>query len=506
MTPPVLPWKVINQRHPDYRASYWRRCRALKDGGNTLLGDESVMEEVLPPFASESDDVYRDRLARASYANHAGTVCEGLLAGLFADPLTFAPSGLPDGAYAALGDFWARFQDNTASPGGPRKPLNELLRELVDTAFSCEGRAYVGLHFPVALPPTASLGDQIRTRALDLAAYPVSPECITNWADGPDGELAWCVVKSTIPKDPSPFTEPGAVVERFTIFTATGWTRYEALRQDARTDPAEVVRAGSGEHGFGRVPILRLTLSRAVRVMDRLESLARAHLNATNALARASLRSLLPQLYEFLADNPEAGEGKPNEAVRSYLRPVEQTRGPGYVQVRQEKDRAVFVGPDSAPFEMSLKICESIEKSIYAVTHSMALNSDPKSAAAIGRSGESKAQDRAATAIVLRALGQQVRAFVADMLGVIARARGDADATFELKGLEHFDQMGVADALDEAMSVAAVGIDSATMKTEYHTHLAELVLGERATPEVMAKVRQELETASAHVVQPDPEP
>ena len=79
-------YKFFKQRSPNYRDSYWARCRAFYKGGECLL-ESDVMNVVFPKHQNEKDRIYELRKQMAHYTNYAGEIIDHLLAKLCSDPL-----------------------------------------------------------------------------------------------------------------------------------------------------------------------------------------------------------------------------------------------------------------------------------------------------------------------------------------------------------------------------------------------------------------------------------
>jgi hypothetical protein len=273
------------------------------------------------------------------------------------------------------------------------------------------------------------------------------------------------------------------------------WERYE-LRHDKDIVPKErtpVPMVAAGVHTFGRVPLERFELPDGLWAMAKLEGPAREHLNKRCALSWGEIQTLLPELYEFLG--PEEGGIMPiSENQENSARALSQTRGQGYVQVRGAADKAEFIGPDSAPFTHVMKSCDNVRDEMHRITHQMALSVD-NSAAALGRSGDSKAQDKAATGVILTAVGILVRLHAEAILNLVSLARGDSEliGIWSASGMEKFDGVQVSDAIKEAIDIDLLGIESPTFRRLHRFSVCRLILGDDATVDDLDSIKEELE-------------
>ena len=91
---------------------------------------------------------------------------------------------------------------------------------------------------------------------------------------------------------------------------------------------------------------------------------------------------------------------------------------------------------------------------------------------------------------MLSALGQLLRDHVREVYELAAVGRGDV-TTFAVHGAEHFDD-APAEAIEQAQALALVEIPSPTFKVEHSVSLAARVLGDKATPAMLDKIRAEL--------------
>ncbi len=133
----------------------------------------------------------------------------------------------------------------------------------------------------------------------------------------------------------------------------------------------------------------------------------------------------------------------------------------------------------------------------YASTSAISITSPrsiDNSAAALRRSGESKAQDKAATAVVLTALGKLVREHAEAVYNLVAQGRGDAQllGRWKAQGMEKFDAVQVADAIQEGLDIHDLALESPTFRIRHRFALAKLILGDDATQDDLDDIEREL--------------
>jgi hypothetical protein len=119
--------------------------------------------------------------------------------------------------------------------------------------------------------------------------------------------------------------------------------------------------------------------------------------------------------------------------------------------------------------------------------------------AAVGRSGESKAEDRSATEIVLGYLGALAREFGIKIYRCVSEARGE-DVTWVAHGLDSFDIEDRADLIDEAVQLETIEIPSLTWKKEHKKQLA-FATTRGASPETKAVIGKEIDDGMEEAVE-----
>ena len=477
-----LPYKTLCEHHPDYLPHYWARCRGLYAGGRKLLGDKSVLCDVFPRNNAEVEVLYQERCHRAYYLNYAGSVINLIVAGLFEEAPHMEAEPEADEWY----DDWV---SDVSKPGGSVMSFNDLLKEQVLTALVLK-RAWTLVELPEApIEMPANLAAQKQSGALDCYAYPIEPECVRDWEMDADGALLWALLAFKRQKREGIESDRKRVEEEFVYYTPTEYRRY-VIEYHVDKPPMEntlVPLVAEGTHSFGKVPLVVLDLTDGMWAMGKLESIAVAHMNTTNALTWATIKSLFPTPTAFVS-----AEQVGNEATADKDRAKRQARGPNSIVTMGDKDRFEFVGPSAEPFAQALSQCDRLRDEMYRVVHSMAASVD-NSGAALQRSGESKQMDLRHTATVLKWLGQQVAKHAVELLNLIGVGRGDPEVTWVCHGMEEFDAPDAAQVLAEAQAVDTISIPSATFKQMYTYKVAKEVLGDDADGEALDKIKGELE-------------
>lgn len=523
-TPTALTWGDFQERHPDWLGEYWAECRALYAGGSRLLRDKKVLESLFRKHLHEDPKIYEERKARAHYYPYAGTIIDHLLAGMGTDPLrvTFALEDAETGERELdpAAEWWERWvadvTDTAERPsdygleddddgedddeGGTTMHafIVDTLREALQT-----GTAWVLADLPYVDPeaPAPIVDSKLTAEKAGLSnlADPylciVPAEQVIDWQTDDKGALLWAIVMTQEQIRDSPKQRRGIVRHTYVLWDRETWTKYQ-IDVDPNKLPAleqEVPVVDDGAHGFGRVPIERLVLPEGLYAMGKLHSLAREHFNKRCAMSWAEYKSLFAVLYEFLGAEDNGGMPTPSAQIDGN-RATNQVRGQGWTQVRGKDDDARFVGPDTAPFTEARESCNDAMREMHRVMFSMALSANMDKAA-LQRSGESKEQDSATTAVLLDAFGKIARRFLRRLLVLASLGRGEAPPKATVDGLEQFDVSGVASAIAEAVEMFnGIPILSPTFRELALARLYAKYLGD-ATPEQMVKIRAEIKEA-----------
>lgn len=494
----------LMRKHPSYNAPYWRRLRALYSGGRKLLGDPELMREIFPLHRNELPIIYMERCSRAFYASHPARLIGKLMAQLGATPVVVAPAAEPGSTEEPkpAPQEWADFFADCSKPGGKKVPLRKLLLQQLREALIVQ-TAWTLVDMPRSDEILKRSGKEAFYSQLEkekagaerVYACAIPAEQVLDWEENDAGELLMAIVFTEERPRLGLDSARENIIKTWTYYDRRGWQLYELVHTDANPPNADTVvkLKDEGNHLFkDHVPLVRIQLEEDLWAMNKLEGLAREWFNKRNALAWAEFQSLLPELYEFLAADKAGGVvigGGPAAPGRA----KDQRRGQGFVQERQNEDRAEFIGPDAGPFAQSSTSCKELETSMDGQMNEMAQNA-PQSAEVLGRSGESKSFDRVAQAILAMAFGEVVREHAIDVIDLACTARApELVDKWQATGADKFDQKGAADIIAEAVELVAVPVPSPTFKRRYLLELAKTVLGPGTTVADIEKIKQELE-------------
>lgn len=502
--PKAIQYKDLKSRHSEYMTDFWARCRALYAGGPALLEKPDLLAKIMPKHGNEEDTIYKERMSRAFYIPYPGSIVDKIVAELMAKPITFdlenTTAGSDDGGTSERSEvdnlpmppFYTDLQKNCGKPGGKKCTLNQFARDQIFTALQCKSA------WSLVDMPKAPIGgypnkqEQDKAGALNAYICSIDPECVVDWEEEEDGELAWVLLQDSSCKRDGIMSSRNAITMRWRYYTKDAWAVYEytfdKTKKIGPADKDEALLVDSGKHSFTRVPVRRLQLPDGLWAMGKLEAMARAHMNQRNALSWGQLKALypVPILYAMA---PVVGDPVSEDAGRA-----NQTHGQGYLRVLAEKDRMEYFSPDVAPYEVAAKDLNVLRDEMHRVLHSMAMSVD-NSGAALGRSGESKAIDQAAASVILRALGTYLREYLEDLLGLIATGRKD-NMRFCAQGMDNFDDITLTQLVLDAIGISTIDIQSATFQKKFKLKVAKLALGPDASEEDLEDISDELDSTN----------
>lgn len=504
--PNSIKYKVLKERHVEYMADFWLRCRALYAGGPKLLENKDLLKKIMPKHGKEEDSIYQERQTRAFYIPYAGSIIDKLVAELMSKPITFeledttasksdggvagSSEDTEDGEGKELPPYYSDLIKNCGKPGGVKQSLNQFSRDQMFTALQCR-TAWALVDMPKQ-PVGGYANRQEQDKAGGLNAYicAIEPECVVDWEEAEDGELEWALVQDLICKRKGIDQNRNLVTLRWRYFTKDAWAVYEleydkTKKPQGPTDMEDVKLVDQGTHSFGKCPVRRMQLPEGLWAMGKLEAMARAHMNQRCALSWGQLKALFP-VPVLYAQAPVA-----NDPVSEDMGRAQQTHGPGYLRVLAEKDRLEYFSPDVAPYEAAANDLACLRDEMHRVLHSMAQSID-NSGAALQRSADSKSIDQAAAAVILRALGVFLREHLEELLGLIATGRKDNHA-FAAKGADNFDDVTLSQLVLDAVGLETVSIPSAHFQKKFKLKLAKLALGADATEDDLVTIQEELE-------------
>jgi hypothetical protein len=338
---------------------------------------------------------------------------------------------------------------------------------------------------------------------------------LIDWIAGDGDQLRGAVLHQVVPYRPSMEDKPDQIVERFRLWTMredgrAWWSEYETPPrglEDNKPGPDSEVheKVPPTPTTFRQLPVQVLELPHALWAGSKAGPLCEEHFRRRSELAGALARSLVE--IPYVKRGPEIGAvhgALPSTTQQNPERgrdPVGQTLAKGWVEIGSE-DEIGFASPTGRGYELARQEKQEVREEIFAVVHAMAM-SLPNSAAALQRSGESKREDRQATALVLDALGTQVRGFAVRLYETIAGARGE-QIRWTAHGLDAYDRDDRETLVVEATDVQLLEIPSPTFRRSYTKRVALALLPDASAAD-KAAISREIDQAAGELEHAHPD-
>jgi len=458
-------YSLLNRCHADLAPVALQRYQDLFVGGEAFRAriDRYLVRNDLEPTR-----VYAMRCERAHYLNYVARIIRYFAAALFQRPLTFRAEPAADDWY--LGEF-------KEDADGAGTDLDVVLKDAFVRAL-VGGRAYVRLEAPtVEGPAPDSLAEAERSGARRMTLAKVPTENILNWKRAEDGSFAWVMERACQSELLDPGDEDLTVTETWTAWYADGtvrrWQLVRRAKDKVRAD-TDVPEVDAPRSPCGTIPIVELCLPPELHLLAHIADPALEAFRKANALSWAIDRTCyaMPVFHLKEAKNP----------------PV---MGAGYYLMIGVDEKVEWPSPPSAPFEVVKGLVQSLVQEIHRVVEQMALAVDNNATAAVGRSGESKNADGAATQTVLPSFGEHVRDFAERIFDLVSAARGDR-LTWSVQGMDRFDLVGLLELIEAALTSDPLQIPSPTHRREVLKSVSRALLP--SVPEdVRATIDREIE-------------
>ena len=498
---------LLKRTHADYDGELYAELEDLYEGGYQIAKNA---KKYLPRLANEHVDMHGDRCKSASYMPYMGQIVDQLTAWLFTDELTVqaapdaenpdTPGELPDV------DFYGAFASDADLTG---VSFSDMVQRIAPMAL-LKRRALVGVDFPKiqddVLRDLASLADEDKLGAGRAYLYSIPIEQLINWDRHTDGTFKWVILNRITQPQAGPLEPADTIVEEFKVWTLSplGKAHWDVFRiaydpKKVPKDKTEVPLVESGETIFAHIPIVEIELSKGLWVGNKIGTMVKEHFQRRSTLIASELRSLYeipvvkfgPEIGAAQGEIPSVIQQNPGRGMD----PVEQFMRKGFVPIGAGDDLK-FVGPSGAAYAIVDSELADLKDEIFRVVHLMAASVSNNKSAALGRSGLAKQQDKLDTAIVLTAIGSDLRRFALRVYGLISAARSE-DVVWHAKGLDDYESEDRELLLEEAMQVDAINIPSPTFKTAYKTALA-FKLQPNMPPETQETVRDEIKDGVQH--------
>jgi hypothetical protein len=482
---------ILDQRHPSHNAQKWARYDALYRGGDAF---QALIRDFMPKNPQEPPEVYERRLEWAIYLNYVGSLVLWFAAATLSAPFVAKPIGVDGQVLESPPPFYAELKENADGAG---TDLIELVRAGLIEAF-VKGRSWFLAERPVlAYEPVNRLQaerlgmDQLRIRG-------IQNEQVLDWGVDDLGTIRWAILHSVAKDRPGPLAVRDRIAERWEVYDDEQVHVYgiDYAEGDQRPELAALIE--QRRHGFGRVPLVRVGFA------GQVDRRVRTHVLQNGIRLRQSGDALEGfWLLEQLA-GPQIAHFRASSALdwslkmTAYAMPVfnledggkDPVMGTGYYIKLGPKETITWTAPPTAHLSSLADRCRQWKDEIFRVANNMAAGVD-NNAAAIGRSGESKAADARATEIILRVYGAICRAAIEQLYQLLSDGRGDG-IRWSIEGLSVYHVEDAATLLEQATMLGQVPAPSRTLWATLIKRLTRTMFP-NADEATLTKIDEEIE-------------
>ena len=500
---------ALSQRHRDYDAELWERLSLLFIGGWAIM---KRAKDFLLRAPRENQQYYDWRCQNTSYVNYFARLVGFLTGSLFTETLTVQPAADPttDEPTPPPDNFYSEFALDCDQRG---TDFSQFMRVTLASAM-VKRRALVHVDLPARSNDVQPV-NRADEEALGIGRaylYEVPLEQLINWEFDARGRFAWCVLQRKVWQRDNPLAPQSTYCHEFKVWTmADGFATYATLRtkmvqrdDELRPDDALTIATQPTVTSFRQFPLLALELPEALWVGNQAGPLCQEHYRRRADLMGSLCRSLVEIPYVKLGPEIPEVHGSVSEAQSDPNRGADilgRARQDGAVQLGAE-DELGFAGPSGVAFKLASAEVKECREEIFASVNAMALQLE-NSAAAVGRSGESKAEDRSSMAIILGFLATQLREFSQEVMQLVSSARGE-NVKWVASGLNTFNTEDRNQVLSDAIQVQALDVPSRRFHVLSRVKVARAILP-NATAKQMAEIESEIDRntyAEQHVGRP----
>ena len=503
--PAPVTYGQLDRKHKDWNGDLWERLRLLKKGGYEILENARLF---VPKYPAENSDVYAFRLKQASYIGLLGKVGGYLVGSLFSESLTVSPPTEDAEEAPKLPDekFYTEFFDDCDLED---TDYAQFMRQAVYDALIFQ-RALVGIDMP-AKPEGVELNNRADSDALDIGRaylYRIDIDALINWHSVPrstkgpikGSEFVWAVIKGVEENREDPLADQSKYRETFKVWRLEGglvtWEKWRTRELDDKTPPKpedemELVTPRTATT-FKSIPIEELRLPEELWVGNAAGPMCEEHFRDRSMLKGDMARSLHevgyvkqgPEIPAVHGPLPSEVQQDPNRGHRAQAAVTNK----GWVVIGSQ-DELGFAGPSGRAHELVVQWLDKVKEEIQGVVNTMAL-SVSNTSVAVGRSGDSKREDKSATTIILQALALCTKEAAKRIMRHVAQAR-EEDVEWVASGLNTFDREERTVLVEEATALALVNIPSPTHR---RLHMREVALATvpNATPDERRDIIKEI--------------
>lgn len=363
-------------------------------------------------------------------------------------------------------DFYDRFDQNCDRAG---TPLLEVLRQFFKNLLVF-GRAAI----LVDLPPKGdfkNLKEERDAGQFEPFLVNYDPRQMINYRKDENGKLEWAMFSARQETATTPFAAP-QVTDDWYYFDRQNFAHYRRvvpLNEKTTPDNAQAEKILEGPHALnakGVVPVIYVEVPKGLWLVNRAYSVAKNHLNTTNALDWA--------LYMACLAMPVVKMDGDYEVTLSEA---------GFIKLPKDADYS-WAEPEGKSFEQMQKrvenLCEQVFRAFYLIAQSRST-----SATASSQSGVSKQQDAVPSKKILNLFGDVMRAVTQAIYNYVSTARGDSYA-WDVRGL-NFPEGPPSEEIDTVAGAQAIGVPSIAFEKELYKKVVMATI-----PDMNPKLKEEI--------------
>lgn len=455
--------------HPEYSS----QLAVLEMYQDLYAGGEQFKKNAflyLSRRQKEPQQVYGERLERVFYENYIGSIIDWYAATLFRRE----PQIHVDGESASGRKYFLEFLDNCDLRG---LNLSEFFRRLVVDGLVF-GSGYALVDFPRVTSHVRSRADEEAAGGRRGYLQRVPALDLVDWSRDAQGSLEWAVIRNRRLRRSGPMSRESIAETTWTYYDREIFRVFRSVTERGKESDPELV--DEGRHGLAalkQVPLFELRFQEGLWMMRRAAQLQLEHFNKSNALSWALTMGLfaMPVVYSDREFKQMIGE--------SY-----------YIQLGPE-DKFGWTEPEGHVYQLAADNLTRLQKEIYRVCY-MSGQGGSTFDAEVAQSGLSKQRDFHFTEEVLRAMGDQVKDVMKNILRAIEAVRGDG-LKVDVTGLDDFDLADFSSELASGERLLTLGIPSETLRKQVQKKLALKYLADLRA-DVKDQISREIEEAQTN--------
>lgn len=509
-----MKYGILTQTNPEFDIELWSELEDLYKGGFTIARNAN---RYMPIHIGESGERYSERLRSASYINYLGLLCDNFTSALFSSDVTVTALD-DDGADDEEGEpaaspFWSGFARDADLKGNG---ITKVLRDAFQSAI-LKGKAIVACDFPVPDEKPINALQEEASGATRGYSFECCIDELIDWEYSEKvekrvdlgtgavsftvGRFEWCILRRILRRRSSPTDARSLRIEEYRVWRMVdGIACWETYRTKPIMDGAPSIQDdvdiplfAEGRTSFQEIPLIEMSLPPSLWLGNKVGPLNLEHYRRRSALIAAENRSLFaipvislgPEIGAMHGAMPSEVQQDPNRAQDPSVAYAKL----GFMPIGKD-DKAFYLEPAGNSYELVDRQLDKLVDEMARVGQQMSVSISSTSVA-VGRSGQSKGEDRKGTEVVLKAYGAVIRDFAERIYTCISQARGEA-MVWQAHGMDRFADDDRAELLAEALQAGAMDIQSPTFLRQMRKRLAFALLGDVA-PEVKRQIIAEID-------------